>query len=658
MPFCIAIHGLSHDILRHIATRNANSLKINGLSEFIIYICGVGRNLTTKNKRTMAKKTDTEGWLPSARRSRAAGAEENAYVEQISELLLVHNKDDPAHGVRAVSKAHGDGKCETVPATEENENSFLKFDKNSSIIENFIRNFWSQLKEPTHFRLLRMTVNDYRRNKQAIRDLAEGKRTDAVREFLKRYEIRPRKEVKKEKTNQNQEKEMAKKQQLQPEQQTEVQQAAQGMEQQPAQEQQGPAYRYNEDMVDWDALKKVGVSKELLENMGVLDGMLRGYKTNRTIPLTLNIEGVMTAKIDARLSFLPSDGQVVLGVHGIRKEPELSRPYFGHNFTEEEKKNLRESGNLGHAVDLKLRGDNYTPCLVSIDKITNELVAVRQEHVYIPDEVKGVRLDPDEITRLKNGEAVFVDGMVSAKGKEFSATLQYSAERRGLEFIFPKDNLLNQQTIGGVKLTQDEVKRLSEGHTVLVEGMKRNNGDTFSAFVTIDQVTGRPQYTRSNPETGEIYIPNEICKTALTPEDRETLRKGGVVFLENMINRRGEEFSSFVRLDMTTGNPQYSRTPDGFDERQAPRIPTEVYGHAFTGEERARLQDGKSILVEGMKGRGGKEFSSYIKVNPNTGTLNYYQEDPDKPRNTRRNTQAEAAREDTQTQKKGAKQAV
>lgn len=644
--------------MRHIATRNANSLKINGLSEFIIYICGVGRNLTTKNKRTMAKKTDTEGWLPSARRSRAAGAEENAYVEQISELLLVHNKDDPAHGVRAVSKAHGDGKCETVPATEENENSFLKFDKNSSIIENFIRNFWSQLKEPTHFRLLRMTVNDYRRNKQAIRDLAEGKRTDAVREFLKRYEIRPRKEVKKEKTNQNQEKEMAKKQQLQPEQQTEVQQAAQGMEQQPAQEQQGPAYRYNEDMVDWDALKKVGVSKELLENMGVLDGMLRGYKTNRTIPLTLNIEGVMTAKIDARLSFLPSDGQVVLGVHGIRKEPELSRPYFGHNFTEEEKKNLRESGNLGHAVDLKLRGDNYTPCLVSIDKITNELVAVRQEHVYIPDEVKGVRLDPDEITRLKNGEAVFVDGMVSAKGKEFSATLQYSAERRGLEFIFPKDNLLNQQTIGGVKLTQDEVKRLSEGHTVLVEGMKRNNGDTFSAFVTIDQVTGRPQYTRSNPETGEIYIPNEICKTALTPEDRETLRKGGVVFLENMINRRGEEFSSFVRLDMTTGNPQYSRTPDGFDERQAPRIPTEVYGHAFTGEERARLQDGKAILVEGMKGRGGKEFSSYIKVNPNTGTLNYYQEDPDKPRNTRRNTQAEAAREDTQTQKKGAKQAV
>ena len=185
---------------------------------------------------------------------------------------------------------------------------------------------------------------------------------------------------------------MAKKQQLQPEQQTEVQQAAQGIEQQPAQEQQGPAYRYNEDMVDWNALKKVGVSKELLENMGVLDGMLRGYKTNRTIPLTLNIEGVMTAKIDARLSFLPSDGQVVLGVHGIRKEPELSRPYFGHNFTEEEKKNLRESGNLGHAF-------------------TGE-----------------------ERARLQDGKAILVEGMKGRGGKEFSSYIKVNTNTGTLNY--------------------------------------------------------------------------------------------------------------------------------------------------------------------------------------------------------------------------------
>ena len=585
-------------------------------------------------------------------------------MEQFSELLMVHNKNDPKAGLGVVSQVDEKGNYRTVPPDRKHENSFLKFDRNSSILENFIRNFWRQFKEPTHFRLLRMTYNDYKRNKQALDDLAKGKQTDAVKEFLKHYEIRPRKQEEQQNTNEKENESMAKKQQpeqqqqpqQQPEQLTQVEQAAQGMEGQPAGEQQSPVYRYNENMIDWEALGKVGISKEMLEQSGALDGMLRGYKTNKTIPLTLNIDGVLTAKLDARLSFISNEGQVVLGVHGIRKEPELSRPYFGHNFTEEEKKSLRETGNLGHPVDLNLRGGDYEKCLVSIDRNTNELVAVRQEHVFIPNIVKGVTLDPDEIEKLKNGEPIFVDGMTSAKGKEFSATLQYSAERRGIEFIFPKDQGFNQQTLGGVQLSPNQLKMLTEGHTILVEDMKRTNGELFSAFVTLDSVTGKPTYTRSNPETGEIYIPKEICQTPLTPEDRETLRKGGTVYLENMINRQGQEFSSFVRLNMTTGYPQYSRTPDGFNEQQVPKIPAEVYGHVFTAQEKADLQDGKAILVSGLKGRGGQEFSTYMKVSPNTGALNFFQENPDRPRNTRQ--QAAQAETQQQEQKKGAKQAV
>lgn len=597
-------------------------------------------------------------------RSKGTATEEKPYVEQFSELLMVHNKNDPKAGLGVVSQVDEKGNYRTVPPDRKHENSFLKFDRNSSILENFIRNFWRQFKEPTHFRLLRMTYNDYKRNRQALDDLAQGKQTDAVKEFLKHYEIRPKKQEEQQNTNEKENESMAKKQQPQPEQQqqqqpeqlTQVEQAAQGMEGQPAGEQQSPVYRYNENMIDWEALSKVGISKEMLEQSGALDGMLRGYKTNKTIPLTLNIDGVLTAKLDARLSFISNEGQVVLGVHGIRKEPELSRHYFGHNFTEEEKKSLRETGNLGHPVDLNLRGGDYEKCLVSIDRNTNELVAVRQEHVFIPNIVKGVTLDPDEIEKLKNGEPVFVDGMTSAKGKEFSATLQYSAERRGIEFIFPKDQGFNQQTLGGVQLSPNQLKMLTEGHTILVEDMKRTNGELFSAFVTLDSVTGKPTYTRSNPETGEIYIPKEICQTPLTPEDRETLRKGGTVYLENMINRQGQEFSSFVRLNMTTGYPQYSRTPDGFNEQQVPKIPAEVYGHVFTAQEKADLQDGKAILVSGLKGRGGKEFSTYMKVSPNTGALNFFQENPDRPRNTRQ--QAAQAETQQQEQKKGAKQAV
>ena len=600
------------------------------------------------------------------RTRRSKVKDESLPVEQITELMLVQNKNDPKAGVRAVSEIDGQGKVKTVPVDERNENSFLKFDKNSSILENFIKNFWSQLKNPTHFRLIRMTVHDYKMNKQAIKDLAEGKQTDAVKEFLKRYEIRPKENRKEQNVNQEKTETMAKKQQQQPQQlqeplqQSEVQQAAQGAQPQvPQAEQQpqAPRYRYNEDMIDWNALEKHGVSKASLEQEGLLDSMLKGYKTNKLVPLTLTLDAAII-RMDARLSLIPmQNGQVGLGIHGIRKEPQLERPYFGHIFTEEDKKNLRESGNMGRVAELNLRGGTTEPCLISIDKSTNELVAVRQEHVYVQDEVRGVKLSPDEIQTLKNGGQVFVDGMISNKGKEFSATLQYSAERRGLEFIFPKDQAFNQQSLGGVQLSPTQLKMLSEGHTILVEDMKRRNSDeVFSSFVTLDKVTGRPNYTRYNPETGEIYIPKEICNVQLTHEDKELLRKGQPVFLENMVNRKGEEFSAFVKLNMTTGNPQYSRTPDGFNEQQAPRIPAEVYGHVFTAQEKANLQDGKTILISDLKSNG-KQFSSYLKVNPGSGQLQYFQDNPDIRRDTSRRT-AQADNTQQQEQKKNAKQAV
>ena len=597
----------------------------------------------------MAQKKDME---EKPKRARKPKVKSNALpVEQINELMFIHNKNDPQTGVQAVSGIDEKGKVQTVPADERNENSFLKFEKNSSILENFIKNFWSQLKEPTHFRLIRMTIHDYKQNKQAIKELSQGKETDTVKEFLKRYEIRPR-ENREQSKNEKEKETMAKKQ-------TPQEKAQQPVQTPQTQEQQAPRYRYNENMVNWEALEKIGVSKASLEQQGLLDSMLKGYKTNKLVPLTLTLTSAKV-KLDARLSFIAMpDGQIGLGIHGIRKEPELERPYFGHIFTEEDKKHLRETGNMGRVAELNLNGGTYTPCLISIDKNTYELVAVRQENVYIPNEVKGIKLTADEINALKEGKPVYVDGMTSKNGKPFDATLQYSAERRGLEFIYPESQGFNQQSLGGVQLSPSQIKMLSEGHTILVEDMKRTDGALFSSFVTLDKVTGRPQYTRHNPENGEIYIPKEICNVQLTPEDKEALRKGQPVFLENMINRKGEEFSSFVKLDMNTGRPQYSRTPDGFSERQAPIVPAEVYGHVFTAQERANLQDGKAILVSDLKSANNKTFSSYLKVNANSGQLQYFQENPDIRRNTtRRTAQTDDMQNQQHEQKKGSRQAV
>ena len=556
--------------------------------------------------------------------------------EQMSDIVFILDKMELL--LQAVSKIEKDGKYSTVPADKEHQNSFLKIDRYANMFENFVKNFWSQLKDPTHFGLITIkedTLEDPK-VKQAIEDLAAGKQTKAVDDFLKKYEIVPRNRENQSINHQNQE-EMAKKNETQ-------QQAAQG------DGTQQTKYRYNESMINWEELKNFGLSREYLQERGLLEQMLKGYKTNQTVPISMNF-GSAVLRTDARLSFQQSvGGPIVLGIHGIRQKPELDRPYFGHIFSDEDKKNLLETGNMGRVVELKNRNGEYVPSFISIDKLTNEVVAMKAENVFIPKEIKGVELTQQEQNDLREGKKVFIEGMISNSGKEFDAHIQVNAERRGIEYIFENDKLFNRQSLGGVELTQKQVEDLNAGKAIFVEGMERKDGELFSSYVKLDEATGRPSYTRYNPDSPEgareIYIPNEINGVKITAEEQNELRAGRPIFLNDMVNRKGEEFSSFIKADLETGRLSYSRTPDGFEQRAEFKIPAKVWDVELNRKQRADLQDGKAVLVEGIKGYDGKTISQYVKANFNQGRLDFYNENPDRKRDaSQRNVVANAQKQ-------------
>ena len=507
--------------------------------------------------------------------------------EQMSDIILILDKMELI--LQAVSQIDKDGRYKTVPADKEHTNSFLKIDRYASMFENFLKNFWSQLKDPTRFGILSVKEKalDDPKVRQAIEDLAAGKKTDAVEEFLKQYEIVPR-----DKENQS----------------------------------------INQSMINWEQLKNFGLSREELQERGLLDQMLRGYKTNQVVPISMNF-GSAVLRTDARLSFQQSRaGDIVLGIHGIRQKPDLDRPYFGHIFSDEDKKNLLETGNMGRVVELKNRNGEYVPSFVSIDKLTNEVVAMKAENVFIPREISGVKLTEQEQNDLREGKKIFI---------------QVNAERRGVEFIFENDKLFNRQYLGGVELTKKQIDDLNGGKAIFVEGMKRKDGELFSSYVKLDEATGRPSYTRYNPDSPEgareIYIPNEIGGVKVTPEEQKELREGRPIFLNGMVNRRGEEFSSFIKADLETGRLSYSRTPDGFDQREEFKIPAKVWDVELTRKQRADLQSGKAVLVEGIKGYDGKTISQYVKANFNQGRLDFYNENPDRRRDAAQRNVVSAA---------------
>ena len=556
--------------------------------------------------------------------------------EQMSDIVFILDKMELI--LQAVSEINKDGRFKTVPADKEHQHSFLKIDRYANLFENFLKNFWSQLKDPTRFGILTVKEEtlDNPEVRQAVEDMAAGKQTKAVEEFLKKYEIVPR-DKENQSINQKNQEEMAKKNE------TPQQAVQEGGQQQ-------PKYRYNESMINWEELKNFGLSREYLQERGLLDQMLRGYKTNQVVPISMNF-GSAVLRTDARLSFQQTaGGQIALGIHGIRQKPELDRPYFGHIFSEEDKKNLLETGNMGRVVELKGRNGEYIPSFVSIDKLTNEVVAMRAENAFIPREIKGVQLTEQEQNDLREGKKVFIEGMISNSGKEFDAHIQINAERRGVEFIFENDKLFNRQSLGGVELTKQQIEDLNMGKAIFVEGMERKDGEIFSSYVKLDEATGRPAYTRYNPDSPEgareIYIPKEINGVKITAEEQQQLREGKTIFLNDMVNRKGEEFSSFIKADLETGRLSYSRTPDGFEQRAEFKIPAKVWDVELTRKQRADLQDGKAVLVEGIKGYDGKTISQYVKANFNQGRLDFYNENPDRKRDaSQRNVVANAQKQ-------------
>ena len=153
--------------------------------------------------------------------------------------------------LEAVSQIGQDGKFNTVAADRQNRNSFLKIDRYADAFENFIKNFWSQLKDPTRFGILSVKEDrlDDPAVQQAIEDIAAGKKdksrggiSQAVRD-CSAQQGKPKYQPK------NQE-EMAKK--------NETQQQAAAADSQP--QTQSPQYRYNESMINW------GTAQGILES--------------------------------------------------------------------------------------------------------------------------------------------------------------------------------------------------------------------------------------------------------------------------------------------------------------------------------------------------------------------------------------------------------
>ena len=264
------------------------------------------------------------------------------------------------------------------------------------------------------------------------------------------------------------------------------------------------------EKVDWKMLDSLGLYRERLEQSGELEKMLNWQKSN-LVTIAVPI-GDTTIYTEARIAFRTEDsGNIGLAIHPLRKEPQLDFPYMGYKFSPEEKETLLTTGNLGKTIEVIPKNGEPFSAYVSIDPQTNEIIALRADRVNIPKEIKGVTLSDAQYKDLVEGKAVKVEGMTAKSGKSFDALLQVNAEKKGIEFIFDnnrgfKERQLQTQQQGvphklcGLELSEKQREALDSGRTLYLKNMVDKQGQPFNAYVRMDKEQNRPRFYKWNPD--------------------------------------------------------------------------------------------------------------------------------------------------------------
>lgn len=429
-----------------------------------------------------------------------------AEIQPESETVLVFDKE--TNMVETVEKLEKGGTLKKrSPENRKDDEPLIRVDKHGDVFSNFFSNFYRQLKNPSRFHFFKISEYDAVNTGKDLRQDADQASTE------EKEELEDCKAVSKKDNpikNQN------------------------TMENTPNTETE---YRYSAEQIDWKTMEKLGLNKEKLEKLNALDPLLRGFKSNTLVPVTIRL-GSAVSKMDVRLSLQPSDtDRLSIQLHAIRREPSYNLKFLGHEFSEEDKQNLRETGNMGRVVDLvNPKTNEIIPSVISRDRLTNELVAYRAEYIKVPDEIKGIKLDEHQKQTLLEGKPLYLEGMTSIKGELFDATVQFNADKRYVEFIFNNNhkqdqkeernqgqNKTNQsQNTGGEvprvfrgqELDDRQYEKFKAGETVYVSGLMDGKGKEYQGYITFNKETAKTDFSFTHP--------NKLKEKAEAAEDHKT----------------------------------------------------------------------------------------------------------------------------------------
>ena len=474
------------------------------------------------------------------------------------DVLVV--RDEKTGEISVVAGLSRDGTPKRVPAKAENTSDFLRFDRNSDLMDSFFRNFYRQCKEPSRFGFYRIAADQVENLLGVMKELLKD--PEANKEILSAHKVDTSNYEKEAKQSEGQAKETAssddasktqantEKENVSSEQTNEKENDMEQKPEQTATEQQAqtaPGVKQNLISGNNVNLQELGAKYGIdFNSMNEKDmkALLNYGKTGLVI--VKPTFGGEQIEIQARLSFRKDDNdQLQLVPHFVRNEPKLDVAYKGYTFTPEDKKNLLQNGNLGKVVDFpdKNTGE-LRPHFISIDRLTNEIVDIPTNKVRIPDTIGKTPITKDDKRVLYSGIPLRKE-IELANGRKFTPLLQVNVEQRGVEFVPGSTRQAQgQKQNGDKKQTADKQEQKTEGDA----GGQKKQQD--------------PNHWLN--EDGTIRRLNTYFKKELTEQQKDDYVAGKTIEIKEVPNKNGSgTYTAYVKFDFDKMQPRsYRNNPD------------------------------------------------------------------------------------------------
>ena len=457
------------------------------------------------------------------------------------DVLIV--RDEKTGEISVVAGLDADGSPKRTPAKAENAQSFLQFDRHGDVLDNFFKNFFRQCKEPSRFGFYRVAADQADKLMEVMKDLLKD--PEANKELLAPHKVDTsgyEKQVKEEQTAGKTE-QTEQKQEEQPK-ENQKQEEMEKKQESPQQTQGKRGYQsIDESKINWQELEdRWGVKRDDLEKSGDLTKMLH-YGKSDLVKVKPTFGGE-SFELDARLSFKKDgEGNISLVPHFIRKEQKLDE-YKEHKFSDDDRKNLRETGNLGRVVDIVDRETGeIIPSYISIDRKTNEITDIPASRVRIPERIGKTEITTQERDMLRAGLPVRDKLIERNDGRKFVTTLQVNVEQRGVEFVPGTGK--SPRTAQTQETKGDTSKSQAQGGENAAQTKKEQRRNTWTN------------------EDGSIRPISKWSGVNFTDQQKADYVAGKAVKLENVTDKQGFHATMYIKFNPEKGRPyRYDTNPD------------------------------------------------------------------------------------------------